>query len=73
MLFDHTGKHDRNTTYAGTALRLRFNTDAILDHDNMLDQFRKEGYATARTLSGAEAIEPSMASAMLARDFDSNR
>ncbi|WP_442594448.1 hypothetical protein ACSBPU_00105 [Parapusillimonas sp. JC17] len=73
MLFDNTGKHDRNTTYAGTALRLRFNTDAILDHDNMLDQFRKEGYATARTLSGAEAIEPSMASVMLARDFDGDR
>ncbi|WP_439253868.1 hypothetical protein [Pseudomonas monteilii] len=69
ILLDATGKQDRVTSYQGTALRLRFNTQSLTDYDGMLARFRKEGYDAARKLSGDQAIEPSIASTMLARDF----
>lgn len=71
IMLDAAGKHDRVTSYRGTALRLRFNTQALTNHDEILAKFRREGYAAARQFSGDQAIEPSMASTMLARDFQS--
>ena len=69
MLLDSGGKHDRETSYQGTALRLRFNTKTLTNYDEMLTRFRREGIATAKQFSGDQAIEPSIASTMLARDF----
>ncbi|QJP93748.1 hypothetical protein C6Y56_03800 [Pseudomonas fluorescens] len=69
ILLDAEGKHDRTTSYQGTALRLRFDTQTLTNYDEMLARFRREGYAAARQFSGDQAIEPSMASTMLARDF----
>lgn len=69
LLLDHTGKHDRVTSYRGTALRLRFNTQTLTNYDEMLARFRREGFAAAKQFSGDQAVEPSIASTMLARDF----
>ena len=71
LLLDHTGKHDRLTSYQGTALRLRFNTQTLTNYDEMLARFRREGFAAAKQFSGDQAVEPSIASTMLARDFQS--
>ncbi len=71
IMLDTAGKHDRVTSYQGTALRLRFNTQQLTNHDELLAKFRQEGYSAARQFSGDQAIEPSMASTMLARDFQS--
>lgn len=35
----------------------------------MLAKYRDEGYEAAKEFSGKDAIEPSIASTMLARDF----
>ena len=71
LLLDHTGKHDRLTSYQGTALRLRFKTQTLTNYDEMLARFRREGFAAAKQFSGDQAVEPSIASTMLARDFQS--
>ncbi|ENY76475.1 hypothetical protein C206_17107 [Pseudomonas putida TRO1] len=69
ILLDSAGKQDRVTSYQGTALRLRINTQSLPDYDSMLARFRKEGFDAAKRFSGDQAIEPSLASTMLARDF----
>lgn len=69
ILLDNAGKHDRQTSYQGTALRLRFNTSALTNYDEMLARFRRDGYAAAQHFAGDQAIAPSLASTMLARDF----
>lgn len=62
ILLDATGKQDRVTSYQGTALHLRFNTQLLTDYGGMLARFRKDRYDAARKFSGDQAIEPSIAS-----------
>ncbi len=63
------GKEDIECNYEGTALRLRIDTQSITRYQDMLARFRREGYETAKQFSGKDAIKPSVASTMLARDF----
>ncbi len=69
LLLNAEGKRDLETTFKGTALRLRINAEALQNPAEMLDRFRKEGFEAAKKVSGGQAIEPSVASSMLARDF----
>jgi len=69
ILLDSTSKQDLECKYKGTALRLRIDTSKISTYSEMLAQYRKEGYDTAKKFSGKDAVEPSIASIMLARDF----
>lgn len=62
-------KEDIECTYKGTALRLRIDTNSITTYKDMLARFRKEGYEIAKQFAGEDAIKPSIASTMLARDF----
>ncbi|WP_210330357.1 hypothetical protein [Aliikangiella sp. G2MR2-5] len=69
IFLDRTSKNDLECKYKGTALRLRIDTSKIYSYSEMLAQYRKEGYEAAKKFSGKDAIEPSIASTMLARDF----
>lgn len=69
LLLGNEGKTDFRTSYIGTALRLRIGTENISDLSSKLGEFRKEGFAYAKKYNGKHAIEPSVASTMLARDF----
>jgi hypothetical protein len=62
-------KEDMEVNSKGVSLRLRIDTTKIENYANMLAKFRREGAAVARELSGLDAIEPSVASTMLMRDF----
>lgn len=62
-------KEDIACTYKGTALRLRIDTNSITAYKDMLARFRKEGYEIAKQFAGEDAVKPSIASTMLARDF----
>lgn len=63
-------KRDLECNYSGTALRLRIDTSKITDYSEMLRKYRHEGYEAQKRFAGNDAIEPSVASTMLARDFD---
>ena len=63
------GKEDKECNYHGTALRLRIDTNSITTYKKMLERYRTEGYLSAKQFSKNDAIEPSVASTMLARDF----
>ncbi|GGD51889.1 hypothetical protein [Lacimicrobium alkaliphilum] len=69
IFLDRTSKNDLECKYKGTALRLRIDTSNIYSYSEMLAQYRNEGYEAAKKFSGKDAIEPSIASTMLARDF----
>jgi len=69
IFLDRTSKKDLKCKYKGTALRLRIDTSKIFSYSKMLAQYRNEGYGAAKKFSGEDAIEPSIASTMLARDF----
>ncbi|WP_197465359.1 hypothetical protein [Marinomonas sp. TW1] len=69
IFLDRTSKNDIECKYKGTALRLRIDTSKIFSYSEMLAQYRTEGYDAAKKFSGKDAIEPSIASTMLARDF----
>jgi len=69
LFLDRNSKQDIECNYLGTALRLRIDTSKISTYSEMLAQYRTEGYAAAKKFSGKDAIEPSVASTMLARDF----
>ena len=69
IFLDRTSKNDIECKYKGTALRLRIDTSKIFSYSEMLAQYRTEGYEAAKKFSGEDAIEPSIASTMLARDF----
>lgn len=69
ILLDNKKKIDMECNYKGTALRLRIDTSKITSYSKMLEKFRNEGYENAKNFSGSDAIEPSVASTMLARDF----
>ena len=69
IFLDRTSKQDLECKYKGTALRLRIDTSKISSYSEMLAQYRNEGYEAAKKFSGKDAIEPSIASTMLARDF----
>jgi len=69
IFLDKTSKQDLECKYQGTALRLRINTCQISSYNEMLAQYRDEGFAAAKKFAGKDAIEPSVASTMLARDF----
>lgn len=62
-------KEDRECNYHGTALRLRIDTRSITTYKKMLENYRTEGYESAKRFSKDNAIEPSVASTMLAKDF----
>jgi hypothetical protein len=47
-------------------------TTKIFTYSDMLSQYRKEGDGSAKKFSGKDAIEPSLVSTMLARDFSRN-
>lgn len=72
IFLDSKSKRDIECKYKGTALRLRIDTSRIYTYSDMLAQYRKEGFETAKNFSGKDAIEPSIASTMLARDFKEN-
>lgn len=69
IFLDANGKKDMECNYRGTALRMRIDTSRISSYSKMLEKFRVEGYEAQRNFSGSDAIEPSVASTMLARDF----
>ena len=69
ILLDSKSKQDIECKYKGTALRLRIDTRKIYTYNEMLAQYREEGFKAAKKLAGKDAIEPSIASTMLARDF----
>lgn len=69
VFLDHNSKQDLECKYQGVALRLRINTARISNYSDMLAKYREEGFAAAKKFSGQDAIEPSVASTMLARDF----
>jgi len=69
IFLDNTSKQDLKCRYQGTALRLRIDTSQLSSYSEMLDQYRNEGFAAAKKFAGKDAIEPSAASTMLARDF----
>lgn len=69
IFLDSTSKQDLECKYKGTALRLRINTSRISSYSKMLEQYKNEGYEAAKKFAGKDAIEPSIASTMLARDF----
>lgn len=69
VLLSSGQKEDISCTYKGTALRLRIDTNSITTYKDMLARFRTEGYETAKQFAGEDAIKPSIASTMLARDF----
>lgn len=69
LLLNASGKHDHTISFKGTALRLRIDTRKITSCSDLLSRFRNEGDAAAKRFAGDDAIEPSVASTMLARDF----
>lgn len=69
IFLDSTSKQDLECKYKGTALRLRIDTSRISSCSEMLARYRNEGYQAAKRFAGDDAIEPSIASTMLARDF----
>lgn len=69
IFLDNQNKTDMECNYKGTALRLRIDTSRITGYSDMLERYRKEGYEAAKKFAGDDAIEPSVASTMLARDF----
>lgn len=69
LLLDKNSKDELACKYKGTALRLRIDTSRITSYSEMLAKYRSEGYAAAKRFSGLDAIEPSIASTMLTRDF----
>jgi hypothetical protein len=69
ILLNGSSKEDMECNYHGTALRLRIDTSKITTYSDMLTKYKEEGYEAAKTLSGDDAIEPSVASTMLARYF----
>lgn len=69
IFLDSKSKSDLECKYKGTALRLRIDTSNIYSYSEMLARYRNEGYISAKKFSGKDAIEPSIASTMLARDF----
>lgn len=64
-----SGKSDKSFNYKGTALRLRIDTSKITSCKEMLGKYHDEGVAAAKQLSINSNICPSVASTMLARDF----
>jgi hypothetical protein len=62
-------KEEKECNYHGTALRLRIDTNSITTYKKMLERYRNEGYDSAKQFSKNNAIEPSIASTMLTRDF----
>jgi hypothetical protein len=71
LLLSSDSKEDLKVNSKGTSLRLRIDTTKIENYSGMLSKFRREGAAVAKELSGFDAIEPSVASTMLMRDFQS--
>lgn len=69
VMLNSGAKEDIKCNYKGTALRLRIDTNSITKYRDMLAKFRKEGYETEKKFAGEDAIKPSVASTMLARDF----
>ncbi len=62
-------KEDKECNYHGTALRLRIDTRSITTYKEMLDTYRTEGYESAKRFTKNNALEASVASTMLTRDF----
>jgi hypothetical protein len=69
IFLEDKSKKDFDCNYQGTALRLRINTKKIDSYSKMLEKYKNEGDAAAKNFAGDAAIEPSVASTMLARDF----
>ncbi len=69
ILLEHGRKIDFRCDLPGTALRLVLDTQRIGNLHERLEQFRTEGYAIAQRSTGPDALSPSSASTMLARDF----
>lgn len=69
ILLEQRSKTDYPCNIPGSALRLVLDTRRIGDLHERLDRFRTEGYAIARRNAGPDALSPSSASTMLARDF----
>lgn len=71
---DETGKEHINLNHPcnGTAVRMVLNTSRIGSLDDMLSQFRDDGYEVARQIKGVGMYEASSASQMLSRDFKQN-
>jgi len=63
-------KIDKKCTYKGTALRLRMDTSKITTYSSMLEKYRNEGSDISKEFGSQSMVEPSIASTMLARDFN---
>ena len=73
ILLQQGSKTDYACDIPGTALRLVLDTRRIGDLHPRLENFRTEGYAIAQRNAGPDALSPSSASTMLARDFAPGR
>lgn len=69
IFLEQSRKADYSCDIPGTALRLVLDTHRIGDLHQSLELFRAEGYQIAQKNSGPNALTPSSASTMLARDF----
>lgn len=69
VLLEQGGKTDYTCDIPGTALRLVLDTRRIDDLQRRLEAIRTEGYRIAQRNAGPDALTPSSASTMLARDF----
>ena len=72
LLLGDGRKLDLDTNFSGTALRMVINTEKLGDLSSSLAQYRREGYEIAKNYDKDRPIEPSIASTMLFRDFDSS-
>ena len=64
-------KTNYRTSFSGTALRFNLDVDQIGDVQDRLKEFRKDGFAIAKTISGSSNRPPSAMSLLLRRDYSS--
>ncbi len=62
-------KESFETTYHGTAIRLRIKPSSIHKPATMLKLFNKEGYELAKEIQGSHAIAPSRASSIITENM----
>ena len=72
VLLKGDSKYDFDTLFDGTAIRMRFTRGAIPDFRKSLTEISKAGTAIQRRLKGTSRLTASVASRMLARDFQDN-
>jgi anti-sigma regulatory factor (Ser/Thr protein kinase) len=69
IILKRDNKYDLQTSFRGTAIRMRVNTDQLIGLSASLARISKLGSAIQRTLKGTSHLSASTASRMLARDI----